>query len=554
MMPGGGRKQTDPRPVGNKAYTTESIMKLIIYLTEHGYDRAINKKILEAPTNKDFLSIVSFLLRAIDPNFEFKGKFEDELPNVLRLLGYPATVSKSALSAVSVPHRWPQLLAVLTWLVDLAKYIEAVTEAEARPDFDCDEGNKMFLEYLTQGYKLWLSGQDDLSASDQQMEFFFDAKNKSLNRDVEALQAANTEQVSQLEELTTGETPLQAAQTWNENLRSDTAKFEKHAAKLEEYCDKMTERVASAETSLTTRHKELDMLKTEIEMCKGTIASQEVSPVEVQRMGEERKRLEAELAQLKESKEALNKQKWDAEVAHKAQLDRLEAQVQQANKSEMRLKSAFPDGRKGESSVLQLQPQLLTSGSGSILSVDVSSVLKPEMLRIKASIAEKMAAAQDELLQAEEQETASEEARVERLEELQRRTAELGRLDKEEALEREQHRRDLEACTHETETIREQIVSARSKAGSSLRESQQQLAALHKEYDELVHESEKARKKLFDQVSAVVDTLLTHKDQLARQLNDLLHHADASAKKLEHYLPALASANATKAADEREGG
>merc|ERR1712093_381834 len=288
-------------------------MNLISYLTEHGYDRSINKKILEAPTNKDFFNIAAYLLRGVDTNFEFKGKAEDTLPGILRALGYPATVSKSALSALSVPHRWPQLLAVLTWLVDIAKYNEAVANSEASPDLDSDEGNRMFLEYLTEGYKLWLSGQDGLSSSDQQIEFFFASRNQSLTRQIEALAAANIEAAAQLDELAAGETPLQGARSLNDDLRADKIKFEKHMAKLQDYCEKMTEKVAAQEASNSTREKELFGRRGEVASLKSTIALQKISALEVQQMSEDRTRLESRLAQLKDAKDVLSRQRWAAE-------------------------------------------------------------------------------------------------------------------------------------------------------------------------------------------------------------------------------------------------
>mgnify|MGYP003684610931 CR=1 FL=1 len=120
-MPAGGRKVEDPRPIRDKAYMSKSIRKLIVYLSEHGYDRSISSQILTSPTTKDFLSIISFLLASIDPNFKFVGKFEDEIPAMLKLISYPTTVGRSALTAIGNPTSWPQLLAVLSWLTDLLK-------------------------------------------------------------------------------------------------------------------------------------------------------------------------------------------------------------------------------------------------------------------------------------------------------------------------------------------------------------------------------------------------------------------------------------------------
>lgn len=120
-MAPGGRKPTDPRNISDKKFMHASIRKLIQYLAEHGYDKAISTQILTAPSTKDFVHILSFLLKSAIPNFKFGPKYEDDVPVVLKALGYPYTISKGALSAVGSPHTWPHLLAALSWLVDLLK-------------------------------------------------------------------------------------------------------------------------------------------------------------------------------------------------------------------------------------------------------------------------------------------------------------------------------------------------------------------------------------------------------------------------------------------------
>ena len=116
---GGGRKQQDPRPISDKEYMKTSIHSVINYLTEHHYDRPIAPRVLSSPTTKDFVHILSFLLTAIDPNFKFGGKFEEEVPVIFKSLGYKITINKGPLQSVGAAHSWPQLLAALSWLVEL---------------------------------------------------------------------------------------------------------------------------------------------------------------------------------------------------------------------------------------------------------------------------------------------------------------------------------------------------------------------------------------------------------------------------------------------------
>jgi hypothetical protein len=102
VAPGrGGQKSQDPRPISDKEYMKTSIHSVINYLTEHHYDRPIAPRVLSSPTTKDFVHILSFLLKAIDPNFKFGGKFEEEVPVIFKSLGYKITINKGPLQSVA---------------------------------------------------------------------------------------------------------------------------------------------------------------------------------------------------------------------------------------------------------------------------------------------------------------------------------------------------------------------------------------------------------------------------------------------------------------------
>ena len=48
-------------------------------------------------------------------------KFEVEVPRILKSLGYPFTLSKSAMFTIGSIYTWPTMLGVLQWLVDCLK-------------------------------------------------------------------------------------------------------------------------------------------------------------------------------------------------------------------------------------------------------------------------------------------------------------------------------------------------------------------------------------------------------------------------------------------------
>ena len=87
-----------------------------------------------------------------------RAGFEDEVPAVLDVLGYPYRIQRGTFQSVGAPHAWPPVLSSLAWLVDLLTYSEVAADAEGGENdgFDDAAGEKMFFEYLAEGYALFL--------------------------------------------------------------------------------------------------------------------------------------------------------------------------------------------------------------------------------------------------------------------------------------------------------------------------------------------------------------------------------------------------------------
>jgi kinetochore protein NDC80 len=91
---------------------------------------------LQSPTNKDFFQIFEvscsrfqddfsetfpcqFIYKFLVPNYKGSGKKEEEIPRLVKDMGYPFNITRSALLSVGSPHVWPTLLAMLAWMCNI---------------------------------------------------------------------------------------------------------------------------------------------------------------------------------------------------------------------------------------------------------------------------------------------------------------------------------------------------------------------------------------------------------------------------------------------------
>ena len=93
------------------------------------------KKSLMSGNKNLFLTILNWLLRLLDPNFQINLIIanEEEIIKVLKFIGYPYGFGKNFLTAIGAPSNWSHAIYILSWICELIKYYEEVKN----PIFHC---------------------------------------------------------------------------------------------------------------------------------------------------------------------------------------------------------------------------------------------------------------------------------------------------------------------------------------------------------------------------------------------------------------------------------
>lgn len=123
---GGHNRIEDPRKSEYRSAHFQKICRDNIeeYLYSTGrFPHSLGPRGLNSPTQKEFQLIVQFLVKELDPSFVWGKSFESDCMTIMRDMRYPSPeqISKTSLGAAGGPTAWPALLAMLNWLVDLAR-------------------------------------------------------------------------------------------------------------------------------------------------------------------------------------------------------------------------------------------------------------------------------------------------------------------------------------------------------------------------------------------------------------------------------------------------
>lgn len=312
---GGSRRIKDPRPLSDRQYIHASVRKLIEFVVQRGYDHPISLKVMTNPTSRDFTNMFTFLMRSIDPNFDFRKRFEDEIPPLMKFLGYPFNISKSSLSAVGSPHTWPSLLGVLTWLREYITYHddeEQVKENQQQMDVTARR-EVIFEQDLAETYSQFLLGDDSYPELDEKLQEYFEEENLQMKNETERLTTEKDELESKLADMKSQPTPLEQIEEHVKALRSNIAKFNQLVPSLQAHYDSVVIKLDAKKKELSGLAEETVKIAAEKVRLDEIVERQQQASINVELIAQDQANLTEALQKVATDRTSAEAQRCEAE-------------------------------------------------------------------------------------------------------------------------------------------------------------------------------------------------------------------------------------------------
>ncbi|XP_059830818.1 kinetochore protein NDC80 homolog [Hypanus sabinus] len=352
---GGSEKIKDPRPLHDKSFVQQCIRQLCEFLGDNGYPQSISVKSLQSPTSKEFVKIFSFMFSLIDSSYQLPdSKFEEEIPRIFKLLGYPFPLSKSSMYTVGAPHTWPQILGALIWLIDVVKLTKSINPDKILfgPEKDWDEvenvtadgvhHNRLFLSYVSKCYSRHLAGIDDHEDLDLENLALLKQHFGVDEAQFEEVAAENrklSEELNKLEKEKQNEPDrVQALEKTKASLQADREKYKKYLEEMENHKATLEQRAKEIEEEIEATALELNAVKEENKRLQQIYDRQENSAVDAMKMNREKNELHQTLMSLSESLEDADKRMWKEEINVSKAKEMLEIKLQEYHTMARKLK------------------------------------------------------------------------------------------------------------------------------------------------------------------------------------------------------------------------
>ncbi|KAJ1974854.1 kinetochore-associated Ndc80 complex subunit ndc80 [Dimargaris verticillata] len=527
----------DPRSIRSGQFIANSQRLILNYLTQSGYPRPVSQRNLSHPTGEDFRNIFKFIYSRLDANYGWGKRFEEDVLIILKGLNYPFadTISKTSLYAVGASNSWPNFLAALHWMVELATSAEQLGNTE--PDFFSAEfqssqtfSEQAFFDYLSKAYCVFLGGQDDFEGFENDLAECFERKNRHLLTESEQLKQTNETLRLEMRQLSSEESPLVELNKKQADCLADLEKFHRTIQLYEQKKQKLQHLLQELQSKSEVQARDIDQLKQEKVTVQEIVDSQEISPADIDRMNNERQKLAQVLQELGRRIEELNREIWQKEIDVQPRIDGMEQAVQDFNAKRYKL------GMTGTSdtSLPELRFEPTSSSLETMLSIDLKRQARPVLSNLRLKLNAKFLKAENDRMAVQEELDTVNDSLQEKSDTLE--DAETKRLRLENKLTEEKERMTQETVAHngEVEILEQEIDRMQQEITSNVLHWQQKAQRATMEFNRLTRQAAERKETTNNELIKVLTDVISFKGHVEKHLTELQSLAQSEAEASRH--------------------
>ncbi|CAO2816516.1 unnamed protein product [Amaranthus hypochondriacus] len=509
---------------GRQLTDKQSMVRSInAYLASHNVSLSLSFKPL--PSAKDVSDTLRFLLSRLHyPSNPTAKNFEDELFLLLKYLNCPHKFTKSALKAPAAPHAFPQMLAVIHWLVQLAHYMDHLSSEDntARFSFLKDP----LMAYAVNSYLPYMRGDDEaVELLDKDFSDKMEKEKGLLESILKGLDDESKNLELELQRLKSQPSEKEVFEKQRKDLEGDLGKFDGYVASLKD-ANSITEKaLQEKEKELAAKMNEIRRTREENEELKKKIEAQGINLRDAERMKRELMALEEEISEAEVSRSSWEEKTCRLDIDIRQKLKELELLSLECNQALKRLKLGG-----------DFQYVLNVEGStpAEVLGIDYKSTLKPAISMFADDIKQSTTAKLEELIALQRQSkelTSRLEAKRTRVAALQ---LHIDEREREFEMMRNQIKEYTSWCESEAERIRRAIEAETNNLDIMEREAAQTLKAaefkLHEETKQSEQETQYCAYELFQLIDSVSSCKEYTEKKISDMKNDLIQAAEFMSK------------------------
>jgi kinetochore protein NDC80 len=476
--------------------------------------------------------IFTFLATQYDPNHKPNPDLVEHVTTTMVRLRYPFAISKGALQAVGNPLSWPNLLAVLAWMVDLLEYDQAANE-DTDEFSNEDDTEKFMFGYLAGAYGGFMSDAYDEEAQDLELEERFELRNESCTKGIEQLDEQNAALREEIEQLKAEQDGFRAQEAKRHEMQKDAEKYEKFIEKQTAHIASLKQQLKEKQVEAEETQDELEQAQHEKEECRQQVAEQVMSVGDVQRLQHDKATMDENLQRTQDEKEAMETELWDTEMLVKTQTDELEESAKLYQKKAEELKIAPVSAKNADGVDVSLKFNRLASNVEDMVDKDLKHDIKPRLGEFKIKLVAKYHTVDDDKLAATEKMYAIESKMTDHRDAIAQCSETLARAETSLEHEKELWTEKKRAVTKEIDQVEGRVHLLKTADESTLAESQRKLDDISTQFQVTKQQFETEKNMMNEALLALTFDLTDHRDYIQQNLKVMSDKADDVLREVE---------------------
>ncbi|XP_075505886.1 kinetochore protein NDC80 homolog [Primulina tabacum] len=507
--------------ISDRSYQASALRTINAYLSSQSLPFSLKPPL---PSAKDITETLKYLLHRLGFRAQ---KLDEELNQVLKFLKCPLKLNKSALRAPGTPHSWPNLLAVIHWLVQIIKYNGYVESSPTSL-----EENRMF-KYTANSYVSYIRGDDEaVDALDEEFMVELKEGRDKMEENVKVLEENVKELEEKLESLKAGPSQKEVLEQEKAALEKDVMKFHMIIEQLDGHLVEVQKKLEEKDRELEVKVEERKRISEENEELKRKIEEQGINFRDAERMKRELQALDRDIEETEAARNGWEEKIWelDSEIGRK--FEELEGLVLECNQAIRRLK--LGNG---------FQYQLNAKGSTpfEVLGLDYKMILKPALTSFSEDIKSGSMEKWEELISLQQLSRDN----VAKIEEMRKQIIALelhiNEVEAQMNLMRKETHEYVSRSAREARKMAEEVEIEAQKMFMVEKEAAEYLQTNKIKLQETIAQSEEEVKmcarELFDLINSVAAYKEYTGSKISRMRNDLLETAGAVADIYKEYRP-----------------
>uniref|UniRef100_A0A1J3JJ52 Kinetochore protein NDC80 n=1 Tax=Noccaea caerulescens TaxID=107243 RepID=A0A1J3JJ52_NOCCA len=486
----------------DRSHQSTTIRSINSFLSSHNFP--ISLRAHPVPSVKDISETLKFLLSAVDYHCDTL-KWDEDVVFVLKFLNCPFKLTKSSLRAPNTPHNWPNVLAVVHWLVQTARYRQHLSSNPA----SVPDANSMS-SFAIQSYRHFIRGEDDLGKLlDSDFEGKLEAEKASVAETTNGYQKIAGELEAKLEALRKGPSKKESLENVKANLEKDVNKLRTMVVGYTDKTRGMEKVVEEKEKELIAKEEERHQISEENKELKKNVELQSFNVRDVDRMKRELQAVERDVTEAEGARDGWEQKAWELNSQIRNQFHQIQTLAIDCNQALRRLKLdiQFAVSEKGE--------------VGEVLGVDYKSEVKPALSSlydaIKGSSMEKVAT--QTAIQQQASEMASKmEAKKSLLGSIQLQIKELEERIK---LVKKEGQELATKCDLQAKTMLESVKTEATNLEVVEKEAAELLKGSEFRLQEAVKQSEEEVQACAAKLFALIDSISKHKEYMDSKISEM---------------------------------